>query len=290
MFNVITFYKYKALENPRYWMHKFKWICSELNLLGRILVAEEGVNGAVCGKKENIEEFKRKIRESEEFSDLTFREQNCKEQVYHKLTVKTRDEIVFFGSKVDLDKRGKHIEPEKLKLMLDNKEKIILLDARDEHEHKVGKFKDAITLPINNFREFSDTAKNLEPYKKEKIVMYCTGGIRCEKSSAFLKQNGFDKVYQLKGGIIDFINKFPNTYFEGSCFVFDDRLTASSGKPIAACIHCGKKSDSYLNCHNLDCDELFVSCDECSRKYNYCCSVECKISPRQRKEIAVVAR
>ncbi len=290
MFKVITFYKYTYLENPRYWMHKFKWICSELKLLGRILVAGEGVNGAVCGKEKEMEEFKRKIRESKEFSDLTFREQNCKEQVYHKLTIKTRDEIVVFGSKVDLNKRGNHIEPEKLKVMLDNKEKIILLDARDEHEHKVGKFKNALTLSIENFKDFPESSNILEPYKNEKIVMYCTGGIRCEKSSAFLKQKGFKDVQQLKGGIIDFINKFPNTYFEGSCFVFDDRLTARSGKPIAICVHCGRREDKYLNCHNLDCDELFVSCDGCCVKNNYCCSAECKKSPRQRKEIAVVAR
>lgn len=282
MFKVITFYKYVELEHLRYWMHKFRWVCSELNLFGRVLVAEEGVNGAICGKIENVEEFKRKIKESEIFSDLTFREMNSRGQVYHKLTVKTRGEIVVFGEKVDLNMKGLHISPEKLKTMLDKKEKIVLLDARDAHECKIGKFKNALTLSIENFKEFSKAANNLEPYKKEKIVMYCTGGIRCEKSSAFLKKNGFENVYQLKGGILNFIDKFPNTYFEGGCFVFDDRLTASSGKPITICEHCSKKSDRYFNCHNLDCDRLFVCCDYCNEKNNYCCSDECKNSERQR--------
>ena len=271
-------------------MHKFKWISSELNLFGRVLVAEEGVNGAVCGREEDIEEFKRKIKEGEEFSDLTFREQNCKEQVYHKLTVKVRNEIVVFGKEVDLRNKGEYIQPEELKVKLDNKEKLILLDARDEHEYNVGRFKNAITLPINNFRDFSSFTKTLEPYKNKKIVMYCTGGVRCEKSSAFLKQNGFKNIFQLKGGIIDFINKFPNTYFEGSCFVFDDRLTARSGTPINICEHCGKKEDRYLNCHNLDCDRLFVCCESCEEENNYCCSIECKNSERKRNKIAVIAQ
>lgn len=271
-------------------MHKFRWICSELGLLGRILIAEEGVNGAVCGEIKDIEEFKRKIRESENFSDLTFREMKSEEQVYHKLTVKVRNEIVVFGEKIDLSKRGKYLEPEELKVMLDNKENLVLLDARDEHEHKVGRFKNAITLPINNFREFPNVANSLAPYKNDKIVMYCTGGVRCEKSSAFLKQNGFENVYQLKGGIIDFINKFPNTYFEGSCFVFDDRLTASDGKPISICEHCGNKNDRYVNCHNLDCDRLFVCCDKCGEKNNYCCGDGCKNSDRKREKTSVIAR
>jgi len=294
MLKVVTFYKYISLESPRYWMHKFRWVCSELNLLGRILVAEEGVNGAICGEKESIKEFKRKIKESEEFSDLTFRVQNCKEQVYHKLTVKVRKEVIVFVNKVDLRKKGEYIGPEELKVKLDNREnnreKLILLDARDEHEYKVGKFKNAVTLPMNNFRDFPEAVKILEPYKNNKIVMYCTGGIRCEKSSAFLKQRGYKNVYQLKGGIIDFISKFPDTYFEGSCFVFDDRLTASSGKPITTCIHCSKEEDRYLNCHNLDCDRLFICCENCEEENNYCCSSECRNSKRQRKKIAVVAR
>ena len=290
MFKVITFYKYISLENPRYWMHKFRWICSELSLLGRILVAEEGVNGAICGKEKNIEEFKRKIKESTEFSNLTFREQSCRKQVYHKLTIKVRKEIVVFGKSVDLDKRGGHIEPEKLKIMLDNRENIVLLDARDKHEHNVGKFKDALTLQIENFKDFPEASNILEHYKKDKIVMYCTGGIRCEKSSAFLKQNGFKKVHQLKGGVIDFINKFPNTYFEGSCFVFDDRLTTISKAPITVCEHCGNKSDKYINCHNLDCDRLFVCCDKCESKNNFCCSIKCKDVGRHRKKVAVVVR
>jgi len=290
MFKVITFYKYIELENPRYWMHKFRWICNELNLLGRILIAEEGVNGAVCGEIDCIKEFKKKIKESEIFSDLTFREMESEEQVYHKLTVKIRDEIVVFGEKIDLSKRGTHIEPEELKAMIDNKENLVLLDARDEYEHKIGKFKNALTLPIENFKDFPKTVNILEPYKNDKIVMYCTGGVRCEKSSAFLKQNGFENIYQLKGGIINFINKYPGEYFEGSCFVFDDRLTASNGRPISICVHCGNKNDRYMNCHNLDCDRLFVCCDGCGSKNNFCCSIKCKDVGRHRKKVAVVVR
>src|SRR3990167_6694146 len=109
MFKVISFYKYVELENPNYWKNKFSWTCEELNLLGRILVAEEGVNGSVCGEKEDIKEFKRKIKESSEFRDLTFRETNSKEQVYHKLVIRVRDEVVVFDKKVDLNNKGNDI-------------------------------------------------------------------------------------------------------------------------------------------------------------------------------------
>jgi UPF0176 protein len=104
--------------------------------------------------------------------------------------------------------------------------------------------------------------------------MYCTGGVRCEKSSAYLKEKGFEDVRQLKGGIINFLNKFPKGYFEGSCFVFDDRLTIESGRKISECEHCGRKEDNYMNCHNLECDKLFVCCESCGEKWKYNCSEE----------------
>jgi UPF0176 protein len=279
---VITFYKYIELENPIYWKHKLRWICKELGLKGRILLGKEGINAGVCGNREGIKEFKKKIRESEEFQNLTFREQEIKEQVYPKLVVKEREEIVVFREKVNLKKKGVYMSPERLKEMLDKKEEIVLLDVRNDYEFKVGKFKDAIDLDIKNFYDFPRKVEKLKGLKGKKIVMYCTGGIRCEKSSAYLKDKGFKDVNHLQGGIINFINKFPGEYFEGGLFVFDDRLVSSSGEVITECQHCGEKEDQYLNCHNLECDKLFVCCEACSKKMNFCCSGECKGSERHR--------
>jgi len=296
MHKVISFYKYIEIKNPEELMTYLRDKCNNLNILGRILIGKEGINGAVCGKVNNIEYFKNWISSDSLlnglFSNLTFREQEEKSQVYHKLVTRIKDEIVALGVNVDLNKKGGHISPEKLKELLDNKEDIVLLDARNKYEAEVGKFKNAIILPIDNFRELPKAIeKNIELNKikeergknNKKIVMYCTGGVRCEKSSALLKEKGFKEVYQLEGGIINYVNQFPNTHYEGSCYVFDDRKVSDvSSTIISKCNICDEKTSSYINCHNLDCDKLFICCMGCQKKLNKCCSEECKSSDRQR--------
>ena len=284
-FKVISFYKYTNIVRPEKLVEQLKEKCQELGLNGRILIAKEGINGAISGKTSNIEKFKKKVKQIRSFSNLTFREQDYPEQTYHKLVVKLRDEIVHFGKKVNLKKTGKHISPKNLKLWLDNKMDITVLDVRNQYETKVGKFKDALTLPIENFRDFPKASKKLTKFRDKKIVMYCTGGVRCEKASAFLKEKWFKDIYQLEGGIINFVNKYPDTYFEGSCFVFDDRLVSRvSSNKTSNCEICGNKSDEILNCFNLDCDKLFVSCKKCQGKMNSTCSDKCKKSAKRRKE------
>ncbi len=266
-------------------MRDLRSACERLGLGGRILIGKEGINGSVSGKTKTVEKFENIIKQNRSFSNITFREQDYPEQTYHKLVVKLRDEIVHFGKKVNLKDAGKHISPKNLKAWLDNGKDFVLLDARNQYETKVGKFKGARTLPIENFRDFPEASKKLEKLKNKKIVMYCTGGVRCEKASAFLKQEGFKDVYQIQGGIINFVNQYPDTYFEGSCFVFDDRLVSKvSKRPAGNCEICGNKSDEILNCFNLNCDKLFVSCKKCQRKMNSTCSDKCKKSTKRRKE------
>lgn len=262
-----------------------KNLCESIGLKGRVLVANKGINGAVSGEIKGIEAFKKKIKQSRVFSNLTFREQAYPKQTYHKLVVKVREEVVSFGRKVDLKNTAKHISPKVLKTLLDNGKDVVLLDARNQYETKVGKFKGALTMSIENFRDFSQAAAGLGKLKTKKIVMYCTGGVRCEKASAFLKERGFGHVSQLEGGIINFVNKFPNTYFEGSCFVFDDRLVSSvSENKISRCEICGVGCDEIINCFNLECDKLFISCMECQKKMGKSCSDGCKNSIRRRGE------
>ncbi len=283
---VITFYKYVQITDTISLLNQLKVYCKEHNLKGRILISTEGINGGVSGTAEAVTAFKKYIRQNTLFTELTFREQPTQEIAYHNVVVRVRREVVDFGQPVNLGCVGKRIAPKVLKQWLDNKEDLVLLDARNEYETKVGRFKNAYTLPIETFRDFAQAAQQLFAVKEKKIVMYCTGGIRCEKSSAFLKQQGFKDVYQLEGGIINFTNQFPNTYFEGSCFVFDDRIVAPVGskEPINACSFCPAKSDDYINCHNLDCDKLFIACASCQRKMAGTCSQECSIAPRQRDE------
>ena len=282
MYIAISFYRYTEIKNPEELRDQIRDKCTSLDILGRILIGEEGINGAATGKSDNIEKFKSYLREL--YEGLTFREQEIDKHYYHKLIIRVRDEICAFGQRVDLKNTGTHVKPEKLKEWLDNNEDIILIDARNDYEYDMGHFKGAKRLPIKYFRQLPDAVNNLEELKDKKIVMYCTGGIRCEKASAYLKEQGFKDVNQLDGGIINYINQFSDSHWEGSCFVFDDRIVTQVGEPITECIHCSGKTDIMINCHNLECDKLHVSCEKCQEEMNNCCSNECKNAERHRPE------
>ncbi|MBI5066311.1 rhodanese-related sulfurtransferase [Candidatus Woesearchaeota archaeon] len=280
-YKVISLYKYADIKEPELLRDQLRDFCTQRGILGRILVSNEGINAAISGRIEQIEELKNFFLK--QFKDITFREQKCEKNSYHKLVVRVRPEVVVFGEKVDLSKTGTHLSPKEFNEAVKDKDTIIL-DARNDFEYKVGKFKNAIDLGIEKFSEFPKAVKKIENLKDKKIVMYCTGGIRCEKASAFLKQKGFNHVYQLQGGIINYLNQFPEKNFEGACFVFDDRLVSKTGEPVSACELCGELTEEIINCHNLDCDKLFICCEECQAKMNKACCEECKNSSRQRKQ------
>jgi UPF0176 protein len=180
---------------------------------------------------------------------------------------------------------GKHLEPKEFLAMKDA-EDVIILDVRSNYEHNLGKFKNAITLDIENFRDFPDKINELAKYKDKKIVTYCTGGIKCEKASALLLHEGFSDVYQLHGGIIKYGKEAGGQDFEGKCYVFDNRLSVdvNSVNPvvISACYNCGKTTHKMINCANPECNEHFTQCDECGEKMDGCCSEDCKTHPRKR--------
>lgn len=285
---VASFYKYAAIDDPlKFRNDQFK-LCEALNLKGRILVGKEGINGSVFGAKENIEKYKQKLKSNSLFSDMEFREQESKRKAFSRLYVSARKEIVRFGFDVDLKNTAQFISPKQLKEWLDNNDDAVLVDMRNDYETKIGKFRNAVTLNIRNFRDLPQASKELAHLKGRKIVAYCTGGIRCEKASVYLRENGFSDIFQLKGGILKFGEEFPDTYWEGKCFVFDDRIAIDLNKKnrdmLDGCRLCNKKAGNYLNCHNLDCDMLFSCCDECLSKYSASCSGECSIAPNRRKK------
>ena len=283
-FRVISFYRYVNIENPEKLMDDIREFSNEREIVGRILIAKEGLNGAISGNSEKIEEFKEWILENPLFENLTFREQEIPKNVYHKLVVRVREEIVALGIDADLKNSGEHISPEKFNGLIESEDDLVILDARNDYEFKVGKFKGAEVLAIRSFREFSKEIDKLKDKKDKKIVMYCTGGVRCEKSSAFLKENGFKKVYQLEGGIINYINKFPNKHYEGGCYVFDDRLVHPVNDPVSNCKICDGETSKMINCHNLDCDKLTIMCLDCQTEMEKNCSKECKSAPMHREE------
>ena len=282
-YTTISLYKYIGIEEPETLKEKLRNYCEALDILGRVLIGKEGINAAVSGKKESIEKFKHLLKKDKRFADLTFRELEAEKNTYHKLVVRVRKEIVVFGKKVSFKNKARYITPKKLKMLLDKKTDAILLDARNSYEIKLGKFKNAITLPIETFREFPEAIKKAKLPKDKTIISYCTGGIRCEKAATYLKEQGFKEVYQLKGGIIQYMTEFPDTHFEGNCFVFDDSLTPTfKVKPITSCDICHATSDVMINCHNLDCDKLFICCPTCQGKTKKHCSKACEKAPRHR--------
>ena len=292
MLIVSSFYKYVHLDNPKNVQKEVFELCNSFGLKGRVLIGHEGINGSVYGTKENVDKFKEKLLENHLFSGIDFKEQMTKKPAFRKLFVRLRKEVVHFGVDVDLDKTASFVTPRELKDMLDNNEDIILLDVRNDYEARVGKFKNAKTVDMKSFRELPKLLHEIENIKEKRIITYCTGGIRCEKASAFLKENGFKDVMQLKGGILAFGKEFPDTYWEGKCFVFDDRLAIKindlNSEVIGKCDLCGIKCDDLINCRNIACDKLFISCEACREKYNKSCSEECGKSEKRRKEFQLI--
>ncbi len=284
MNRVILYYKYIKIDNPKAFLKSQKKLCLKLNLKGRIIISWEGLNGTLSGPKNSIEVYKNTLLEDTRFSDVVFKESDIRGDIFPKLSIKIRKEIVTLKEKIDIvskgSKKGKYISPEDFHNIIANKnDETIILDARNNYESLIGRFKGAITPDIDNFRDLPQYVENLKGYKDKKIVMYCTGGVRCEKASALLIKRGFKDVYQLKEGILNYAKYYPAD-FEGKCYVFDKRiaipLDKNNVKIISRCKHCNTISDIYINCSNKKCNMQFISCKNCIKEFNHTCSRDCK--------------
>jgi UPF0176 protein len=288
-YRVLLYYKYVEFADPEKFMKDHLEYCSTNEILGRVYIGKEGINGTVSGKVKNIEAYKAHLRSYHEFSDIIFKEDEADQHAFKKMHVRVKNEIIHSDLEgVSLNNGGKRLKPEELLEFYEKGKDFIIVDARNWYESRIGKFKGAITPPMKNFREWVNVAEELEAYKDKTIVTYCTGGIRCEKASAYLVEKGFKDVYQLDGGIVSYTKKFPDTYWEGGVFVFDERRvvepnTKEELKYVARCYFCNQPTNYYINCHNLDCDKILVSCHKCKIENDYCCSDECRKSQNRRK-------
>jgi len=289
-YKVLLFYKYVNVENPDKIVQEHLQWCLQNDIKGRIFFAKEGVNGTVSGTIENMKNYKLQLTSYAEFNDIWFKEDDADEHAFRKMHVRLKNEIVHGDLEgVSIEHGGKKLSPEELLQMYQDGKDFLIVDARNWYESKIGKFKNAITPPMKNFREWKKVVdEDLKEYKNKTVVTYCTGGIRCEKASAYMVESGFKDVYQLNGGIVNFIKKFPDTYWEGGMFVFDERRVVNPNskeelRHIAECYFCGKPTSYYINCHNVECDKIIVSCHECKVKSEYCCSDECRASSNKRK-------
>lgn len=278
MLTVCAFYQYTDITEPELFAREHLADCKTIGLKGRILVASEGINGSVSGTPEQVDAYKQLLLNDVRFHGIEFKEDACLMHPFNKMQVKVKPELVRFEQPVSYKDAGEHLSPEAFMEMAQQPD-VIVLDARNDYESHVGKFKNALTPAIKTFREFPSVLNDLKDKKDKKILMYCTGGIRCEKASAFLKKEGFAHVYQLHGGILNFAKHCPDTIWEGTCFVFDKRLISSvngTSAPLTSCQLCDIPCDLYKNCRNPTCDAFTVTCLECERTYSGCCSSECR--------------
>ena len=276
--HILLFYKFVRIDNSTLFVEKHLEMCKKIGLFGKVLAAHEGINGSVSGTKAQTEKYKKYLTSIPEFSDIVFKEEVGLLHPFTKMVVRERKEIIRLDKEVDMSKRGKYLSPKEFLDLYKNKEEVIILDARNDYEYKAGKFKGAITPKIKTFRQFPKVAEMLKNKKDKKIVMYCTGGIRCEKASAYLIDKGFKDVAQLEGGIITFCQQYPGTVWEGKCFVFDKRLISSvdSGNaPMTKCLYCDIPCDLYRNCKIAKCNALINLCTRCEKENMGCCSKKC---------------
>ncbi len=286
---VLAYYHFCEILNPQQEVLEHKTFFEGRDATSRIYISENGLNGQMSAIEEDAKAYMEWLHARPQFSNITFKIHRYHENVFPRLTIKYRKHLVAYDEKVDLSKTGEHLSPQKWKEMLETEEDVVLLDVRNQYEWKVGRFEKAELPPCESFKEFGQYGEELKSRvdpKKAKIMMYCTGGIRCELYSAVLKAGGFENVYQLDGGIINYGQKQGHQHWLGKLFVFDDRLIVpiNDGETptIGTCHHCGASIDHYYNCANMDCNELFLCCRECLKQFDGCCQMECKNAPRLR--------
>lgn len=285
---ILLYYCYTTIEDPELFREQHHLYCIEHNIRGRIIVAEEGLNGTVSGTRVACQKYMEDLKADPRFAKTEFKVDTHEGHAFRKINVRVKPEIVHSGLRdINPNKRtGAYVEPEEFKQMLESGEDLVILDVRSDYEHKLGRFKNAITLDIENFRDFPDKLKELEYLKNKKVVTYCTGGIKCEKASAFLLENGFEDVHQLHGGIIKYGLETGGKDFEGKCYVFDNRVAVDVNKVnpvvVSTCYVCGTKSDRMVNCANPVCNEHVPICEKCGWEMEGACSEACKTHPEKR--------
>lgn len=281
----ISFYKYAKIGNTEIFRNHMFLAWNDLDVLGRIYIAKEGINAQLSVPADNFNAFKAHL------DSITFLE-NVRLNIalehdnfaFLKLKVKVRDKIVADGlndNTFDVTNKGIHVDADTFNKLIEDPN-TVLVDMRNHYESEIGHFKNAITPDVDTFRESLDIIEeDLKDHKEDKnLVMYCTGGIRCEKASAYYKHKGFKKVFQLDGGIINYVRqvneKGLENKFIGKNFVFDERRSERiSDDVIAHCHQCGKPADLHTNCANEACHLLFIQCDECKEAMENCCSTTC---------------
>lgn len=283
-FTTISFYKYHKIHQPEQLRDELYRAWFAMGVLGRIYIAYEGINAQLALPTRNLEVFNTFLDTFSMFKGMrrNFAVENGKS--FFKLKIQVRDKIVADGIEdlsFDAGNCGVHLDANKWNELMEHSE-VTIVDFRNHYESEVGHFKNAILPDVDTFREqLPKVAEELQDKKDKPILMYCTGGIRCEKASAYMKHNGFNEVYQLEGGIIKYARdckeKGIEPKFIGKNFVFDERLHETITEDVIAhCHQCGEPADTHINCANEACHLLFIQCEKCAEKYEKCCTPACQ--------------
>ena len=282
----VSFYNYCEIKNCKIFRNFLFLELKNLNVLGRIYISKEGINAQLSvpeKKLKNLSDFLKEISFLKKINiNIGIEHDNFS---FLKLKIKIKSKIVADGlsaNEINLKNRGKHVDAKEFNNLLKSND-TITIDMRNHYESRIGHFEGAFLPDVDTFKQSLPFVYNkIKKFKTTRqILMYCTGGIRCEKASSYFIKKGFKNVYQLRGGIINYTNqtrkeKIENL-FVGKNFVFDNRLSERiSGKIISKCDQCKNKCDSYTNCSNEACHLLFIQCKRCKKKFSGCCSLECQ--------------
>ena len=272
-FKIALFYQYIKIDNPDQLVESQRSLCQSLNLKGRMIIAFEGINATLEGSPESIKKYCDELVKDPRFAGVHFKISDGTGNAFPKLSVKHRREIVAMDlGQDDIDPTkltGKYLTAEELHLWFEEKKEFYIVDMRNDFEQVSGYFENSILPGLTQFRDLPKVLPKLAHLKNKTVVTVCTGGVRCEKASGFLVKNGFKEVYQLYGGIVTYMEKYPNQNFLGSLYVFDGRLVMGFNRDdpkrviVGTCAACGKLSENYINCKDDYCHRHFICCESC---------------------------
>ena len=269
VYPVILFYKYVSISDPSDFAAEQRTLCSSLGLKGRILIAGEGLNGTLAGPAEAIDSYVRALKSDLRFADIGVKISGGDVGTFPRLVVKVRAEIVALNAGQIIPDRDNQLSPSDWKRMMEEYPDAVVLDVRNRFESDAGRFENAVVCDIAHFRELPDYVSRLDHLKEKTVLMYCTGGIRCEKASALFRARGFKNVYQLHGGIVTYQEQFGNEHWQGECFVFDQRMTVKVEEgllPIGRCAHTNRLTTRFVNCLHDPCHQLFLLSEEAEKE------------------------
>ena len=290
-YRVLLYYHYVKIEDPQAAREEHLAFCKSINLLGRIYISEEGINGTVSGLTADIDTYITWMENHIYFKGVTYKIDEADAHAFKKMHVRVKNELVNFSLEDDINPKeltGRYVEPKEFFERISDPDTIII-DARNDYEYDLGHFRGAVKPEIKTFRELPNWIRaNKARFEGKKILTYCTGGVRCEKFSGWLKREGFEDVGQLHGGIVTY-GKDPvaqGAYWDGQCYVFDNRIAVSvnhvNPRVVGKDYFTGEPCERYINCANPECNKQFLCTEENEKRFRGSCSDACRVHPRNR--------